>query len=195
MRTDDFDYELPPHLIAQQPCAERDQARRLVVERTTGRLAHHVFRDLPELLAPGDLLILNDTRVLPARLLGRRARTGGKWEGLFLRKLPDGLWELLCQTRGRLLIGEKVRVEPPPLELTLIGRSAHGYWLARPGEDTPVVELLGRHGHVPLPPYIRQGRAAPEDRERYQTVFARVGGAVAAPTAGLHFTPAVFEGL
>jgi S-adenosylmethionine:tRNA ribosyltransferase-isomerase len=195
MESDFLDYDLPAHLIAQEPSDERDRARLLVVDRQRQGLSHHVFAELPQLLGPGDLLVLNDTRVLPARLLGRRARTGGKWEGLFLRQLPDGLWELLCQTRGRLLIGEKVRVEPPPLELTLIGRSPHGYWLARPSEDTPVVELLGRHGRVPLPPYIRQGRAVPEDRERYQTVFARVGGAVAAPTAGLHFTPAVFDGL
>src|SRR5205085_478034 len=102
MRTDFFDYDLPAQLIAQEPCAERDQARLLVVRRQDATLAHHVFLDLPDLLNPGDLLILNDTRVLPARLLGHRSRTGGKWEGLFLRAHPDGLWELLSQTRGRL---------------------------------------------------------------------------------------------
>jgi S-adenosylmethionine:tRNA ribosyltransferase-isomerase len=195
MEPDFLDYDLPAHLIAQEPSVERDQARLLVLDRQRDALAHHIFADLPGLLAPGDLLVLNDTRVLPARLLGRRARTGGKWEGLFLRQQPDGQWELLCQTRGRLLIGEKVRVEPAPLELTLTGRSPEGYWLARPSEPGPALELLARHGHVPLPPYIRKGRAAPEDRERYQTVFARVEGAVAAPTAGLHFTPRVFESL
>src|SRR5436309_1427337 len=102
-----LDYHLPPELIAQEPAAERDQARLLVVRRVDGSLAHHHFLDLPELLAPGDLLVLNDTRVVPARLLGRRARTGGKWEGLFLRE-RDGAWELLCQTRGRLQEGEVV---------------------------------------------------------------------------------------
>src|SRR5438309_2202081 len=95
VRTDFLDYELPAQLIAQEPCAERDQARLLVLNRARATLAHHVFHELPELLSPADLLILNDTKVMPARLVGRRARTGGKWEGLFLRQLPDGLWELL----------------------------------------------------------------------------------------------------
>src|SRR5437763_6947183 len=95
-----FDYDLPPHLIAQQPSAERDQSRLLVVRKKSETIEHRRFRELPELLAAGDLLVLNDTRVLPARLLGRRVRTGGRWEGLFLSQLPDGNWELLCQTRG-----------------------------------------------------------------------------------------------
>src|SRR5437764_457754 len=102
MQTAFFDYELPPHLIAQQPSAERDASRLLLVRRQTETIEHRHFRDLPELLASGDLLVLNDTRVLPARLLGRRARTGGRWEGLFLTQLPGGEWELLCQTRGQL---------------------------------------------------------------------------------------------
>src|SRR5438105_1887353 len=103
MHLDFFEYDLPPDRIAQQPCPERDQSRLLLVQRGTGTLEHHVFRELPDLLNPGDLLILNDTRVLPARLLGRRERTGGKWEGLFLSCHADGTWELLCQTRGRLM--------------------------------------------------------------------------------------------
>src|SRR5215471_17815530 len=117
MKPSFFDYELPPELIAQQPAAERDQARLLVVRRGEASLSHHVIADLPDLLDPGDLLVLNDTRVLPARLLGRRQRTGGKWEGLFLREQPGGLWELLCQTRGKLLEGETIQVEPGPLQL------------------------------------------------------------------------------
>src|SRR5262245_66350367 len=100
-----LDYDLPAHLIAQEPCADRDQSRLLVVRRADASLAHHFFQDLPDLLNPGDLLVLNDTRVLPARLLGRRARTGGKWEGLFLGALPDGTWEMLCRTGGRLAEG------------------------------------------------------------------------------------------
>jgi S-adenosylmethionine:tRNA ribosyltransferase-isomerase len=195
MRIDSFDYDLPAHLIAQEPCPERDQARLLVVRRADATLAHHLFRDLPDILSPQDLLVLNDTRVLPARLLGRRARTGGKWEGLFLRQLPDGLWELLCQTRGRLTEGEMILVEPGPLRLCLAGRSPEGHWLARPSEPGSPMELLERHGQVPLPPYIRKGRAVAADQSRYQTVFARRPGAVAAPTAGLHFTPRVFEAL
>jgi S-adenosylmethionine:tRNA ribosyltransferase-isomerase len=192
--TDLLDYELPPHLIAQEPAAERDTARLLVVDRATGALGHHQFRDLPELLFPGDLLVLNDTRVLPARLVGRRERTGGKWEGLFLRQTADGLWELLAQTRGHPMPGEVIVIEPGPLRLTLRGRT-NGHWLAEPDPPGSPAELLAKSGRVPLPPYIRKGQAGPADRERYQTVYARSDGSVAAPTAGLHFTPAVLDRL
>lgn len=189
-----FDYDLPPDRIAQEPIADRDASRLLVVDRSTGSLRHHHFRDLPDLLAPGDLLVLNDTRVLPARLVGKRAKTGGKWEGLFLRRTPDGLWELLAQTRGHPAVGEVIAVEPGPLRLTLRGR-AGGHWLAEPSLPGSPAELLAASGQVPLPPYIRKGRAGAADRERYQTVYARADGSVAAPTAGLHFTPAVFDRL
>ncbi len=195
MHLTEFDYDLPPHLIAQEPSPQRDQSRLLLVRRRDATLAHHVFRDLPDLLSPGDLLVLNDTRVLPARLLGRRARTGGKWEGLFLRQLPDGLWELMCQTRGRLHEGEVIKVEPGPLRLRLVAKTPERHWFAVPEPPGSPVELLARHGQIPLPPYIRKGRADDGDRERYQTVYARQPGAVAAPTAGLHFTPEVFEAL
>jgi S-adenosylmethionine:tRNA ribosyltransferase-isomerase len=195
MQLDRFDYDLPPHLIAQEPSAERDLSRLLVVRRVTGTIAHHVFRDLPDLLTPGDLLVLNDTRVVPARLLGRRARTGGKWEGLFLRRHDDGLWELLSQTRGRLVTDETIRVEPGELELRLVRKTPEGRWLALPNLPGSPVDLLRRYGEVPLPPYIRKGLAEAADHERYQTVYARQAGAVAAPTAGLHFTPRVFDAL
>jgi S-adenosylmethionine:tRNA ribosyltransferase-isomerase len=141
------------------------------------------------------LLVLNDTRVVPARLIGRRERTGGRWEGLFLKANADGLWELLTQTRGRLVEGETVLVEPGLLRLTLASRSPEGHWLVRPEESGTPLELLNRHGRVPLPPYIRKGLEEAGDRERYQTVYARQSGAVAAPTAGLHFTPELFERL
>jgi S-adenosylmethionine:tRNA ribosyltransferase-isomerase len=166
---------------------------------------HRRFRDLPELLRPGDLLVLNDTQVVPARLLGRRERTGGKWQGLFLREAEGGVWELMCQTRGRLTEGERILVDPPDtrfleetgclLRLQLIARTPEGHWLAKPERAEETLELLRSFGHVPLPPYIRKGRTAVGDLERYQTVYARQPGAVAAPTAGLHFTPAVFEEL
>jgi S-adenosylmethionine:tRNA ribosyltransferase-isomerase len=195
MRADQFDYELPAHLIAQDPCPERDQSRLMVVRRADATIAQHVFADLPDLLAAGDLLILNDTRVIPARLIGRRARTGGKWEGLFLREVPGGFWELMCQTRGQLKEGESIVIEPGGLQLTLVHQTPERRWLARPMETASTNELLRRYGQVPLPPYIRKGRAAGPDRERYQTVYARQPGAVAAPTAGLHFTPRVFERL
>jgi S-adenosylmethionine:tRNA ribosyltransferase-isomerase len=198
MHIAELDYDLPSHLIAQEPCPERDQARLLVLRRGGDTRGHHRFRDLPELLDPGDLLVLNDTRVLPARLLGRRARTEGKWEGLFLRAGADGTWELLCQTRGRLLVGETVLVEgstAEPLRLCLVSKTPEGHWLVRPDQAGPAAELLGRFGHVPLPPYVRKGRAGAADRERYQTVYADRAGAVAAPTAGLHFTPTLFDAL
>ena len=196
MHPDILDYDLPPELIAQEPCAERDQSRLMVVRRSDNSLQHHVFADLPELLDAGDLLILNDTRVLSARLLGRRARTAGKWEGLFLRQSADGSWELLCQTRGYPEIGEEYR--------NRARAAAAAPWSAARRSVTgscgrtcagSVEDLLARHGQVPLPPYIRKGRAGDGDRERYQTVYADRAGAVAAPTAGLHFTPRVFERL
>jgi S-adenosylmethionine:tRNA ribosyltransferase-isomerase len=194
MRADSLDYPLPPSLIAQEPAGRRDASRLLVVRRRDNTLEDHTFADLPALLAPGDLVVLNDTRVLPARLVGRRQRTGGRWEGLFLRTDEAGLWELLCQTRGRLAEGETVLVGPGLLRLTLVGRRG-GHWLARPEAPGAAFELLEQHGQVPLPPYIRKGQARAEDRDRYQTVYARQAGAVAAPTAGLHFTPEVFAAL
>ncbi len=193
MFADLLDYELPPHLIAQEPPGDRAAARLLVVDRASGSLEHRHFRDLPELLDPGDLLVLNDTRVLPARVIGRRERTGGRWEGLFLREV-DGLWEMLAQTRGRPEIGEVIAIEPGPLRLELRGRSG-GHWLAEPTPTGTPAELLAVSGQVPLPPYIRKGRANLADRERYQTVYARADGSVAAPTAGLHFTPSLLDRL
>lgn len=188
-----YDYELPPELIAAEPAARRDDARLLVVDRSTGRLSHGTVRDLPRLLSPGDLLVLNDTKVVPARLRGVREATGGKWEGLFLRTAPSGEWELLSQTRGRLREREAIRVagrqeSRPPLRLLLSSRGEDGVWLARPDSDLSPFDLLEEYGDIPLPPYIRKGAAREEDRERYQTVYARTRGSVAAPTAGLHFT-------
>jgi S-adenosylmethionine:tRNA ribosyltransferase-isomerase len=189
-----FDYELPSHLIAQHPCEPRDQSRLLVVNRRFRTLAHRIFADLPDLLNPGDLLILNDTRVLPARLRGRRERTGGKWEGLFLRTLPDGSWEILCQTRGTLSAGEAIALESGA-SLRLLEKMPEGHWRVRSEDGAAATELLERCGHVPLPHYIRKGQDLPEDRQRYQTVYARQSGAVAAPTAGLHFTRELFSRL
>src|SRR5207253_4540238 len=116
-----LDYDLPPELIAQEPAAERDQSRLLVVRRCDGTLDHRPFLDLPDLLAPGDLVVLNDTRVLPARLLGRRERTGGKWEGLYLGADADGAWEMLCQLRGRLVAGESIVIGKPGALATGVG--------------------------------------------------------------------------
>jgi S-adenosylmethionine:tRNA ribosyltransferase-isomerase len=199
MHLSDLDYDLPQHLIAQQPAEHRDESRLLRAHRRHGPVADHVFRELPDLLQPGDLLVLNDTRVLPARLIGRRARTGGKWEGLFLHE-EAGVWDMLSQTRGHLTSGETLVIEPPSdarekLTLELMEKRHGGTWRARPSQVGTALELLARYGHVPLPPYIRRGRAVATDRERYQTVYADRAGSVAAPTAGLHFTPEVFSRL
>ncbi len=189
-----FDYELPEHLIAQHPAPERDASRLLVVRRQSREIEHRVFRDLPDLLAPGDLIVLNDTRVLPARVVGQREQTGGKWEGLFLRTTEQGLWEMMTRTRGYGRVGESF-VTDTNLRLTLRGRTADHHWLMEPGEPGTPPDLLARYGHIPLPPYIRKGRDEDADRDRYQTVYANTTGSVAAPTAGLHFTPAVFTRL
>jgi S-adenosylmethionine:tRNA ribosyltransferase-isomerase len=189
-----LDYDLPSHLIAQEPLPRRDQSRLLVVRRQSGELGHHVFTDLPDLLEAKDLLVFNDTRVLPARLRGRRERTGGKWEGLFLRREPDGTWEMLSKTRGRLFKDEVILIEGG-LRIRPVERLAPGRWRMMPESQEDFVDLLNRFGQVPLPCYIRRGHAEKPDKERYQTIYARQVGAVAAPTAGLHFTPRVFEGL
>jgi S-adenosylmethionine:tRNA ribosyltransferase-isomerase len=189
-----FDYHLPDRLIAQHPTPRRDESRLLVVRRATGSIEHRTFRDLPELLSPGDLLVLNDTRVLPARLLGKREITGGKWEGLFLSQRDDGLWEMMAQTRGYPSDGTTF-VTDTGLRLTLRGRTEDRHWLMNPEAEGSPRELLERYGHIPLPPYIRKGLAENADEERYQTVFAERAGSVAAPTAGLHFTPELLERL
>jgi S-adenosylmethionine:tRNA ribosyltransferase-isomerase len=196
-----LDYDLPSDLIAQEPAAERDRSRLLVVRRDDASLEYRHFLDLPEVLDPGDLLVLNDTRVLAARLLGQRERTRGKWEGLYLGE-RDGAWELLCQLRGTLVEGETVIVSEPydvsrsdGLRLTYLGRSPDGHFRFRPQSPGTPAELLTRYGHVPLPPYIRKGREIASDVERYQTIYARRPGAVAAPSAGLHFTDRLFDRL
>lgn len=197
---DFYDYDLPPELIAQEALADRAAARLLVVDRATGAIEHRRIRDLPEILAPGDLVVVNDTRVVPARLIGRRTATGGRWEGLFLRvNEATGLWQILAHTRGRPALGESIavvdRAGEESLALELVGRGAGGTWLVRPSQAGPAEELLDRVGRVPLPGYIRGGEEQQGDLERYQTVFARTAGSAAAPTAGLHFTPDLLAAL
>jgi S-adenosylmethionine:tRNA ribosyltransferase-isomerase len=198
LRTSAFDYELPHELIAQHPTEPRDRSRLMVVRRRSATWEHRIFADLPELLAPEDILVRNDTRVIPARLVGHREATGGRWEGLLLQARPDGCWEVLATTRGKPAVGDRV-VVGQGLRLVLEAKGEAGRWVVRPEAETgphePPTALLERYGSVPLPPYIRQGREGPGDRLRYQTVYARVPGAVAAPTAGLHFTDEVFRRL
>ncbi len=188
-----YDYRLPPELIADVPLERRDASRMMTVDRTTGDIAHRSVTDLPALLRPDDVLVLNETRVIPAALRGVRTATGGKWEGLFLGATGTGDWRIIGQTRGRLQAGETLTISGPDaaddsLELRLVEKLDDGEWLVAPDSaDDPLV-LLDRFGGVPLPPYIERRRPKPEDRDRYQTVFARSPGAIAAPTAGLHFS-------
>jgi S-adenosylmethionine:tRNA ribosyltransferase-isomerase len=194
---DAYDYELPDELIAQEPLPNRADARLLVVDRATGELAHSHIRNLPEFLRAGDMLVLNDTRVIPARLVGYRTTTEGHWEGLFLEVDSQGLWHLLARSRGKPRPGETITLVNADghddIRLLLVERQDDGIWIAHAQSDEPLLTLLERVGRVPLPPYIRHGEMLPADRERYQTVYARQPGAVAAPTAGLHFTPELLK--
>jgi S-adenosylmethionine:tRNA ribosyltransferase-isomerase len=195
-----YDYKLPPERIAREPPPRRDDARLLVVDRAGGKLEHRGIRDLPDLLQPGDCLVLNDTQVLPARIFGTRAATGGKWEGLYLGATSAGDWKLIGETRGRIQPGEQIILFPAHrltatdrLTLTLREKDDDGVWTARVDGDDSAIELLQQFGTVPLPPYIGRKLADTSDWERYQTTYARSPGAVAAPTAGLHFTPELLE--
>ena len=187
-----FDYDLPRELIAQEPLANRADARLLVVDRASQSFQHLHFRDLPELMRAGDRLVVNDTRVLHAQLSGRRSDTGGAWRGLFLGSEPDGAWRIVCKTRGKLSPSDVIELtdrEGRACEkLVLIERLDGGQWLAQAMSAKPLDEMLARVGKVPLPHYIRGGDMVDSDVETYQTVYARKPGAVAAPTAGLHFT-------
>ena len=196
MLASEFDFNLPSDLIAQHPIEPRDRARLMVIDRRRGCWEHRTFAELPELLRPPDVLARNNTQVVPARLLGCRAVTGGKWEGLFLRERPGGSWEMLARTRGRPALGEHVIVGQN-LQLVLEARGEAGSWIVRPqrngdDDDVSTTALLERHGQTPLPPYIRHGRETLGDRLAYQTVYAQHPGSAAAPTAGLHFTDQIF---
>jgi S-adenosylmethionine:tRNA ribosyltransferase-isomerase len=183
LRTADFDYDLPPSLIAQTPIEPRDAARLLVVPRTDGApLGHRHVRDLPDLLRPGDLLVVNDSRVLPARLIGRREPSGGRVEVLLLHREPSGLWEALVQPGRRLPVGARVSFGNGSVIGEVVERTASGGRLLRFSDEAALPDV----GEMPLPPYIHERLADPE---RYQTVYAREPGSAAAPTAGLHFTP------
>lgn len=195
---DAYDYDLPPELIAQEPPAERDAGRLLVIDRQTQTFSHHRIRDLPQFLRPGDCLVLNNSRVVPAKLQGVRTRTGGRWEGLFLGLADGGHWKLIGQTRGRIEVGETVTLSAPhdpqaQFELELFARGPEGVWVWAPQSQEDPWSVLDRFGRIPLPPYITRDHDHAADRERYQTTFAQTPGSVAAPTAGLHFTPELLE--
>lgn len=194
-----IDYTLPPELIAQEPLANRADARLLLVDRARGAIDHYHVRDLPRLLGPGDRLVHNDTKVIPAQLRGVRVETGGRWQGLYLGTLADGDWRLVCKTRGKLRPPEKIKLldrnNKRTVTLWLLEKLSEGQWRAHPDSETDALELLDQLGRVPLPPYIRGGNMIDSDVEDYQTVYARVPGAVAAPTAGLHFTKPLLKAI
>ncbi len=187
-----YDYHLPRELIAQHPLSCRSDARLMIVSRQDQSLTHTYVRDLPEHLSAGDTLVLNDTRVLAARLQGYRTGTGGRWSGLFVTSDAAGHWEVLSKTRGKLREGERVMLQDrsahDALCLKFLADLGEGLWVVQPDEQGSPVDVLQRVGRVPLPPYIRGGEMEEADIEQYQTVFARRAGAIAAPTAGLHFT-------
>ena len=185
MKTSDFYFDLPPELIAQTPLERRDASRLLALDKATGATRHLHFYDLPSLLRPGDCLVLNDSRVLPARLIGKRTG-GGACEVLLLIDRGDKVWECLVRPGKKLRPGAKVTFGDGELSAQIVGEGAGGNRLVRFDYDGIFLETLERLGKMPLPPYIK---AELEDSERYQTVYSKVAGSAAAPTAGLHFTP------
>lgn len=187
MKTSDFDYDLPEHFIAQTPAEPRDSSRLLVLERKTGRIEHRVFREIGDFLRAGDLLVLNRTRVIPARLFARKS-TGGRVELLLLRREDELTWRGLVGGKG-LRVGTRLQIEAGP-QAEIIESLDGSERLVRFAE--PIEPYFPKVGHVPLPPYIHAKLADPE---RYQTVYAREPGSAAAPTAGLHFTPRLLEEL
>lgn len=197
MRLSDYDFDLPPERIARHPAPERDASRLFVLHRDGRPDEHTRFAALPGLLRPGDLLILNDTRVLPARLRGRRADTGGAVELLLLRPESDGQrWQALVRPGRRLRPGVVVDVGTPPdtARVSIDAVAEDGARIVAFAPDADVAAFLERQGEMPLPPYMER-EATPEDRIRYQTVYARAPGAVAAPTAGLHLTTGLLAAL
>ncbi len=211
MNVSDFDYDLPPELIAQRPLPRRDDSRLMVVDRRAGTIAHRRFAEFPGLMSAGDLLVLNDTRVIPAKAWGARGRDaiatsipnrcrlrgGARIEFLFLEERAPGVWETLCRPARRVGPGDVVAFGES-FSATVIEAGAEGRRLLR-FEDRGVVARLKEVGYAPLPPYIKRPKEDRElraaDLERYQTVFARRDGAIAAPTAGLHFTAETLDAL
>jgi S-adenosylmethionine:tRNA ribosyltransferase-isomerase len=210
MELSEFDFDLPPELIAQRPPKRRDAARMLLLDRKSGATEDRHFRDLPALLRGDELVVLNNTRVLPARLFGRREGVRSQKPGennpardehlkssieiLLVRQIEPDLWETLVRPGRKIPVGERISFGEGELEARVEGRGGYGLRLLRFTSRGSFSEAIQRLGHIPLPPYIRRADE-PADRERYQTVYARQGSAVAAPTAGLHFTPEILESM
>jgi S-adenosylmethionine:tRNA ribosyltransferase-isomerase len=204
MRPEEFSYELPPELIAQYPLERRDSSRLMVLNRVEGSVEHGSFLDIKGYLERGDLLVLNDTKVIPARLMGRKP-TGGKAEVFLVRKKQgvkgEELWDCLVRPSKGLNSGTEIAINGGPsdikeikLSARLVERGQEGIWTCSLSSEGDVTEAIEAVGRMPLPPYIKR-EAGELDKKRYQTIFAKNPGAVAAPTAGLHFTPELIEGL
>ncbi|MDO8141351.1 MAG: tRNA preQ1(34) S-adenosylmethionine ribosyltransferase-isomerase QueA [Candidatus Brocadiales bacterium] len=187
----DYDYDLPKGFIAQQPLENRDDSRLLVLYRNTGKIEHRKFCEITDYFSPGDFLVLNDTKVLPASIAGNRI-SGASIELLFIEEITGNRWKTLIKSNAKLKTGEEIYVGNNSISARLLDRTQEGTWLIEFNKNNNVRELLNRTGGMPLPPYIKRSKNQNTlfsfDRERYQTVFAQKEGAIAAPTAGLHFT-------
>jgi S-adenosylmethionine:tRNA ribosyltransferase-isomerase len=193
MRLEEFDYELPEDLIAQYPLLERDASRLLVLDCRRRTLAHEQFRDLPRHLKAGDAVVVNDSRVIPARLFGEVEGTARQVELLLLREIEPNLWECLAKPARKLGARRRVTLDGGAVRADVVEERPEGIRTMRFRLDGDLRDHLGRIGHTPLPPYIRRPDEPLMDRDRYQTVYARAAGSVAAPTAGLHFTEKLLE--
>ena len=190
MNTADFDFDLPEELIAQTPLEKRDASRLLVVDKETGAFSDQHFDQIIDQLQPGDALVMNNTRVLPARLYGIKPETGGHVELLLLKNTQGDDWEVLAKPAKRLRVGAQISFGDGRLTATVVDELDHGGRIVRFGYEGIFLEVLESLGEMPLPPYIHEKLA---DRERYQTVYAKENGSAAAPTAGLHFTEELLE--
>ena len=190
MKTSDFAYDLPEELIAQDPLSDRASSRLMILDKQTGEITHRIFRDITEYLKPGDCLVLNDTKVIPARLIGEREETGGKVEVLLLKRGEDNVWETLVKPGKKAKPGTRLVFGGGLLRAEVVDIVEEGNRLIRFEYEGIFEEILDQLGQMPLPPYITHQL---EDKNRYQTVYATHTGSAAAPTAGLHFTPELLE--
>ena len=186
----DFDFYLPEELIAQHPLEKRDESRLMVVDKTTGKIEHKIFKEIVDYLEPGDCLVLNNTRVMPARLIGAKEASGGRMEFLLLKRIDKNSWETLVKPGRRAQLGSRFVFGNGELKAEVIGMGSEGNRIVRFEYDGIFEEVLDRLGQMPLPPYIKETL---EDKERYQTVYSKEVGSAAAPTAGLHFTEELLQ--
>ena len=199
MKTDLFNYDLPPELIAQHPPERRELARMMVLHRDSGLIEHKTIADIADYLRAPDVLVLNNTKVIPARIFGHKSASGGKVELLLLEETPSKVWKVLMKTSRRPKVGDALDLCSGKARATMLEEGEQGEALLKIESDRPLLEILDEEGVPPLPPYIARKdqttEQVAEDKERYQTVYASEPGAAAAPTAGLHFTPQIFQTL